>query len=101
MRGAVLKCDAAVQSRILQKGADLLFDTASHYQEEEMDWFIALVASVMVSLRPSTAVLNKQSILSVLIRAAQSQKPFLVTETAAQAVASTLNKWVVASTNEV
>ena len=101
MRAAVLKCDAAVQSKILQRGAELLFDTTSHHHGEEMDWSIALVASVVVSLRPSTTVPNKQSLLSVLTLGAQFQKPFLVTEAAAQAVASMLNKWVVASTNEV
>jgi hypothetical protein len=44
---------------------------------------------------------NEQSLLGVLIPAAQSQKPFLITDTAAQAVASMLNKWVVASTIQV
>ena len=101
MRGAVLKCDSVVQSKILQKGAELVFDRTAYHHEEETDWSIALVASVIVSLRPSTTVPNKQSLLGVLILAAQSQKPFLITETAAQAVASMLNKWVVASTNQV
>ncbi|KAG0566152.1 hypothetical protein KC19_7G042200 [Ceratodon purpureus] len=99
MRGAVSKCDATVQSKILHKGVKLLFDTSPHH-EGEMDWSVALLASVIVSLRPSTIVPNKQSLLTLLMRAAQSQKPLLVTETAAQAVASMLNKWVVASANE-
>jgi hypothetical protein len=101
MRGAVLKCDSVVQSKILQKEAELLFNKTASHHEEETDWSIALVASVIVSLRPSTTVPNQQSLFGVLIRAAQSQKPFLITDTAAQAVASMLNKWVVASTNQV
>lgn len=101
IREALLKCDAEVQSKILQKGVELLFDTTSHPSEEEMDWSIALVASVIVALRPSATVPNKQTLLSTLMRAAQSEKPFLVTETAALAVASMLNKWASASTDEV
>lgn len=54
MRGAVLKCDSVVQSKILQKGAELLFNKTASHHEEETDWSIALVASVIVSLRPST-----------------------------------------------
>lgn len=101
MRVAVLKCDAKTQSKILQKGVEHLFDTTSHHPEEEMDWSIALVASVIVSLWPSAVIPNKQTVLVTLMRAAQSEKPFLITETAAQAVASMLNKWVAVSTDEV
>ena len=101
MREAVLKCDAEVQSQILQKGVELLFETTSLHHEEEMDWSTTLVASVIVSLRPSARVPNKQTLLRTLMRAVQSEKPFLITETAAQAVASVLNKWPAASTDEV
>lgn len=101
MRQAVLKCDADVQSQILQKGVELLFDTTSYHHEEEMDCSAALVASVIVSFRPNATVPNKQTLLRTLMRAAQSEKPFLITETAAQAVASMLNKWAAASTDEV
>lgn len=98
MRVAVVKFDASAQSRILQHGAQLLFDTTRHH-EEEMDWTIALVASVIVSVRATAVVPNKQSLLTMMMRAAQSDKAFLITETAAQAVASMLNKWAV-STDE-
>ena len=62
MREAVLKCDAEVQSQILQKGVELLFETTSLHHEEEMDWSTTLVASVIVSLRPSARVPNKQTL---------------------------------------
>jgi len=97
---AVLICDAQVQGEILQKGIELLFDT-EHHHEEEVDWSIAFVAAVIMSLRPSVIIPNKQTLLNTLMRAALSEKPFLITETAAQAVASLLNKWVATSTDEV
>lgn len=87
MREAVVKCDTEVQSKILEKGVGLLTS------EEEVDMSLALVASVIVALRPNATVSYKETLLRTLMRAAQSEKPFLVTETAAQAVASMLNKW--------
>lgn len=101
MREAVLKCDAAVQSKIIQNRAEFLFDRVSHHHEEEMDWSIGLVAAVIVSVRPGTVIPNMQGLLSRLMQTAQSGKLLLITETAAQAVASVLNKWVTASTDEV
>lgn len=88
MREAVVKCDVEVQSKILEKGVELLTS------EEESDMSLALVASVIAASRPNATVSNKETLLRTLMRAAQSEKPFLVTENAAQAVASMLNKWL-------
>jgi len=101
MREAVLKCDAAVQRKIIQSTAEYLFDRISHNHEEEIDWYIGLGAAVIVSLRPGTVVPNMQELLSTLMRTAHSGKLLLITETAAQAVASVLNKWVTAPRDEV
>lgn len=125
IRAAVVICDAEAQRDILLNGLEHLscIETfqlqhiSSCFEEkvrmsqsnpnkrkayeEEKGWSVALVASVVVSLRPTTEVSDKQVLMEMMMRAAQSEESPLISGTAAQAVASLLNKWVDVSTDKV
>lgn len=118
MRATVIKCDITAQREILQIGEKkLVYASANQSQPiisgpdfpidvdqtvsyksnsptEWNRWLVALVASVVVSLRPTTEVLNKKSLLEMLMRVAADDRYAFIAEAAAQGVASLLNKWI-------
>jgi DNA repair/transcription protein MET18/MMS19 len=122
MRVAVQKCNITTQKKILQKGSEILFScrsedtqctTDSSVQEgmekvvetaksqaacvDERGWVIGHLAAVVVSLIPSTDICNERVLLEEFVGVAIHGQSPLLTEVAAQAVASMLNKWVIAA----
>jgi hypothetical protein len=126
MRVAVQKCNITTQKKILQKGSEILFScrsedtqctTDSSVQEgmekvvetaksqaacvDERGWVIGHLAAVVVSLIPSTDICNERVLLEEFVGVAIHGQSPLLTEVAAQAVASMLNKWVIAAKDKV
>ncbi|CAM6010101.1 unnamed protein product [Sphagnum balticum] len=114
MRVAVQKCNITTQKKILQKGSEILFScrsedtrctTDSSVQEgmetaksqvacvDERGWVVGHLAAVVVSLIPSTDICNERVLLEEFVGVAIHGQSPLLTEAAAHAVASMLNKW--------
>ncbi|CAK9232221.1 unnamed protein product [Sphagnum troendelagicum] len=118
MRVAVQKCNIITQKKILQKGSEILFScrsedtrctTDSSVQEgmekvvetaksqatcvDERGWVVGHLAAVVVSLIPSTDICNERVLLEEFVGVAIHGQSPLLTEVAAHAVASMLNKW--------
>ncbi|CAM6032453.1 unnamed protein product [Sphagnum compactum] len=118
MRVAVQKCNITTQKKILQKGSEILFScrsedtrctTDSSVQEglekvvetaksqaacvDERGWVVGHLAVVIVSLIPSTDICNERVLLEEFVGVAIHGQSPLLTEVAAHAVASMLNKW--------
>ncbi|BBM97843.1 DNA repair/transcription protein MET18/MMS19 [Marchantia polymorpha subsp. ruderalis] len=65
--------------------------SAKHMEGKE--WLVALVGSVIVGLLPSVLFEERESVLRLLVSTSVANLDPVITDTAAQAAASMLNKW--------
>ncbi|KAJ7522223.1 hypothetical protein O6H91_18G002200 [Diphasiastrum complanatum] len=88
------KAIAFSKKDICKQSIPTLFKLSSCYQKIQETWLIALLASIVIAVRPGLLYLQEKFFLKLFLDAALDKRRSPYTESAAQALASILNKWV-------
>ncbi|KAL3685855.1 hypothetical protein R1sor_003877 [Riccia sorocarpa] len=105
-RITVQKCPETLQRMILSEGLSVLKKKSSaHIKTDNVrqassneglegeHWYVALVSSVVVALLPSVFLEEKETLLRLFVNTSIANVDPVITQVAAQAAASLLNKW--------